>query len=120
MLLRKTPQNERGAPHFYIRQAAVVVRRNGTPGSALEAAAAVGAIPVDGLWPFCGALGNTDWEHEDPAIPLTRRARCLISLLIRHILQARPERFELPTFGSVDRRSIQLSYGRRGQKDSRG
>jgi hypothetical protein len=30
-----------------------------------------------------------------------------------HHLTTRQERFELPTFGSVDRRSIQLSYWRR-------
>jgi hypothetical protein len=30
----------------------------------------------------------------------------------------RQERFELPTFGSVDRRSIQLSYWRRAIKSS--
>jgi hypothetical protein len=31
----------------------------------------------------------------------------------------RQERFELPTFGSVDRRSIQLSYWRKGDQFSR-
>jgi hypothetical protein len=32
-------------------------------------------------------------------------------------MMARPERFELPTSWFVARRSIQLSYGRKGQTD---
>jgi hypothetical protein len=37
-----------------------------------------------------------------------------MSLIDPRPLLTRQERFELPTFGSVDRRSIQLSYWRRG------
>ena len=33
-----------------------------------------------------------------------------------HLVVARPERFELPTSWFVARRSIQLSYGRKGRE----
>jgi hypothetical protein len=47
--------------------------------------------------------------QEEPAKTRNLTAHCSVLQLVR---RARPRGFEPLTFGSVDRRSIQLSYGR--------
>jgi hypothetical protein len=77
------------------------------------------AMPEEGLEPPTRGYDSAvrpPWMERTVARRSCPDAR-LCGLLLRKSLvwgafPARPERFELPTFGSVDRRSIQLSYGR--------
>jgi hypothetical protein len=67
------------------------------------------------------ALAAASWAMIHPRIALIRINR-LVRAAVEHdcadfqLSPTRQERFELPTFGSVDRRSIQLSYWRRARK----
>ena len=63
-------------------------------------------------------FGTRKWYQKWQAARSRTRIVGARTLALQVLQRARPERFELPTFGSVDRRSIQLSYGREVAKCS--